>query len=191
MNALRRLAVFLLVALATAAPLLAQEEAETGHGSGELPRIVNFAILAAILVLVLRKPIAGYVNARTDQIREQLKDAKAKQEKADVELKRAEELLQSLEGEVEKAKAEARRAAEAERERILRTAEQEAARIRELAKKEVATEVEAGRRRLLARATELSVDLAQKKLEASMTDADRSRLIDRSIQILGSREEKR
>jgi F-type H+-transporting ATPase subunit b len=170
-----------------AAPLFAAEEAEGGHGGGELPRIVNFAVLAAILVLALRKPIVDYVNARTDQIREQLKDAKARQEKAEVERKRAEMLLGTLDAEVEKAKDEARRAAEAERDRILRTAEQEAARIRALAKKEIDAEVEAGRRRLLARATELSVELAHKKLQSSMTEADQKKLIDRGIEILGSR----
>lgn len=176
--------------LATAAPVLAAEQAEAEHGSGELARIVNFAVLATILVLVLRKPIANYVNAKADQIRTQLKEAKAKQEKAASELERAEALLKSLEGEVEQAKQEARRAAEAERDRVLRAAEQEAKRIRELAKKEIASEVEAGRRKLLARATELSVDLAHQKLKTSMTDADRKRLIDRSIEILGTREAK-
>lgn len=173
--------------LASAAPLLAAEEGEGGHGAGEIPRIVNFAILATILVLALRKPIRDYVNAKTDQIREQLKEAKAKQERADVERQRADGLLSTLDEEVDKAKEEARRAAEAERDRILQTAEQEAARIRELAKREVATEVEAGRRKLLARATELAVDLAHKKLQTTMTDADRNKLIDRSIDILGSR----
>ncbi len=184
------LSLFFVIALA--APLLAaqtveaEKEAEGGHGAGDIARIVNFAVLAAVLVLVLRKPIAGYVNAKTDQIREQLRDAKSKQEKAEVERRRAEELLGGLEGEVAKAKEEARRSAEAERDRIVQAAEQEAARVRELARKEVAAEVEAGRRQLLARATELAVDLAHKKLESSMTEADQKKLIDRSIQILGT-----
>jgi F0F1-type ATP synthase membrane subunit b/b' len=106
---------------------------------------------------------------------------------ADVERKRAEELLASLDQEVQKATEEARRAALAETERILKTAEHEAARIRAIVKKEIEAEVEAGRRRLFARATELSVDLAHKKIASSMTDADRDRLIDRSVDILGRR----
>ncbi len=154
---------------------------------GELPRIVNFAILAAVLVLVLRKPLAGFLNAKTAQIREELSEARSRETNAEVERKKAEELLASLEGEVRKAKSEAASAAQAEKERILKTAEQEAARIRAVAKKEIEAEVEAGRRRLFARATELSVDLAHKKIENSMTDADRSRLIDRSVDILGRR----
>jgi F-type H+-transporting ATPase subunit b len=136
-------------------------------------------------VLVLRKPLAGYLEARTQQIHEQLRDAAQKSARAEEQRQKAEELLQNLDSEVEKARAEAKRAAEAERERILTAADQEAKRIRELARKEIAAEVETGRRRLLARATELSVELAQKKLESTMTEKDQARLIDRSIEILG------
>jgi F-type H+-transporting ATPase subunit b len=169
-----------LVSLGSPAPLFAAE-------GGELPRIVNFAILATVLVLVLRKPLADFLNARTTQIREELELARSRETNAEVEKKRAAELLASLDQEVQKAKDDARRAAQAEKERILKTAAQEAARIRAIAKKEIEAEVEAGRRRLFARATELSVDLAHKKIESSMTDADRDRLIDRSVDILGRR----
>jgi F-type H+-transporting ATPase subunit b len=166
--------------LTDGSPLLAAE-------GGELPRIVNFAILATVLVLVLRKPLADFLNAKTAQIQEQLQEARLREANAEVERKRAQELLESLDQEVERAKEEARRQAEAERERILKSAEHEARRIRALAKKEIAAEVEAGRRRLFARATELAVELAHKKIQSAMTDADRDRLIDRSVEVLGRR----
>ncbi len=170
----------LLVSLGSPSPLFAAE-------GGELPRIVNFAILATVLVLVLRKPLADFLNAKTSQIREELHQARSRETNAEVERKRAEELLASLDQEVQRAKDDARRSALAERERILKTAEGEAARIRAIAKKEIEAEVEAGRRRLFARATELSVDLAHKKIASSMTEADQNRLIDRSVDILGRR----
>jgi F-type H+-transporting ATPase subunit b len=179
-RSLGSVAAALLLSLGSPSPLLASE-------GGEIPRIVNFAVLATVLVLVLRKPLADFLNAKTTQIREQLQEARSRETNAEVERKRAEELLASLDQEVQKAKDEARRAAQAEKDRILRTAEQEAARIRAIAKKEIEAEVEAGRRRLFARATELSVDLAQKKIASSMTDADRDRLIDRSVDVLGRR----
>jgi F-type H+-transporting ATPase subunit b len=165
-----------------ATPVFAAEEA---HEASELPRIVNFAILAAVLALVLRKPLADFLKARTEEIRERLQEARTRETNAGVERRRAEELLASLPQEVQKAKEEARKAAEAERERILRTAEQEAARIRAIARKEIEAEVEAGRRQLFARATELAVTLAEKKIASTMNDADRARLVDRSVDILG------
>lgn len=173
MNRVHRVAIFFLT-VSAATPLYAAE-------GGSLPRITNFAIVAAALFFLLRKPLAGYLQARTEQIRAELTDAKAKSEKAEVELQQAKDLIASLDGEVEKAKREARKAAEAERDRILTAAESEAARIREIATKEIDNEVETARRKLLARATELSVSLAHEKLEATMTDKDQSKLIDRSI----------
>jgi F-type H+-transporting ATPase subunit b len=148
---------------------------------------VNFAILLTVLILVLRKPLTEFLNAKTTQIREELAEARSREQNAEVERKRTEELLAGLGREVQKAKDEAASAAGSERDRILRTAEEEAARIRAIAKKEIEAEVEAGRRRLFARATELSVDLARKKIESSMTDADRNRLIERSVDALGKR----
>jgi F-type H+-transporting ATPase subunit b len=174
------LAAALLLSLSSPTALLAAE-------GGELPRIVNFAILAVVLVLVLRKPLADFLDAKTTQIREELSEARTRETNAEVERKRAEELLAGLNREVQKAKEEAIRSAQGERDRILKTAEHEAARIRAIAKKEIDAEVEAGRRRLFARATELAVELAQKKIATSMTDADRDRLIDRSVDILGRR----
>ena len=129
-------------------------------------------------------PLGGYLQARTDQIRAELADAKEKNAKAEVELEQAKALLGSLDDEVEKAKGEARKAAEAEKARILKAAETEAARIREIAKKEIDNEVETARRKLLARAAELSVSLAQEKLESSLTEQDQTKLIDRSIELL-------
>lgn len=166
-----------LLGLVTATPVMAAE-------GGELPRIVNFTIVAAILYWVLAKPLAGFLQARTEQIRAELNDATEKTSRAEVELKKADELIASVDGEVAKAREEAQRAAEAERDRILKAAEAEAARIKEIARKEIANEVEAGRRRLLAQAAELSVDLAHKKLASTMTEEDQAKLIDRSITMM-------
>ncbi len=170
----------LLISLGSPRPLFAAE-------GGELPRIVNFAILATVLILVLRKPLTDFLNAKTTQITDELKQARTRETNAEVERRRAEKIRARLDQEVQKARDDARRAAQAEKERILKTAEQEAARLRAVAKKEIETEVEAGRRRLFARATELSVDLAHKKIASAMTDADRDRLVDRSVDILGRR----
>jgi F-type H+-transporting ATPase subunit b len=173
-----RLAGALVLTLAAASPALAAE-------GGELPRIVNFAVLATVLVLVLRKPLAGYLNAKTEQIHAQLAEAKSKLENADVERRKADDLLARLDDEVRKAREEAKRSAEAERDRIVKAAEQEASRIRDVARKQIDAEVEAGRRKLLAQATDLAVELAEKKLRQSMTADDQRNLVDRSIEILG------
>ena len=72
--------------------------------------------------------------AKTTQIREELQQARSRETNAEVERRRAEELLASLDQEVQKARDDARRAAQSEKERILKTAEHEAARLRAIAK---------------------------------------------------------
>ncbi len=167
----------LVILLVSATPLYAAE-------GGQFPRIVNFAIVAAALFFAVRKPLGGYLVARTEQIRAELSEAKQKLAEAAEERKQADTLLASLDEEVDKARAEATRAAEAEKTRILTAAKAEAERIQAIAAKEIEAEVEAGRRKLLARAAELSVSLAHRKLESTMTDADHAKLVDRSIALL-------
>ena len=166
-----------LLGLLTATPVLAAE-------GGELPRIVNFTILTIILYVVLARPLTAFLEARKGQIRSELSDATDKTSRAAAERSKADAIIASLDYEVEKAKEEARRAAELERDRILKAAETEAARIKEIARKEIAAEVEVGRRRLLAQAAELSVDLAQKKIVSTMTEEDQAKLIDQSISMM-------
>ena len=172
------------LALAVAVAVLVPVSPLWAAEGGELPRIVNFTILAVILALVLRKPIVGFLEAKTEQIRSSLEEAKVKQKRADSERLKADELLARLEAEVERAKEEARQAALAERQRILDAASREAARIEELARKEIEAKVEAGRRKLLAKAADLSVVLAHRKLEAAMTEADHAQLIEKNIAML-------
>ena len=76
MNVIRRASTVVGILLLSTSPLYAAE-------GGEMPRIVNFLILFAILLGLLRKPIAGYLNARTQQIQEQLADAAKKRARAD------------------------------------------------------------------------------------------------------------
>jgi len=177
MRSLRVAGTFVLL-LCSAVPVHAAE-------GSNLPRVANFAILVAVLFFALRKPLADYLTARTEQIRQALGEAREKTTRAEREVQLADTLRAGLQDEVEKAKGEARRAVEAERARILSSAEEEAFRIREIARKEIENEVEAGRRRLLAKAAELSVSLAQKKLESTMSEEDQKRLIERSIEALG------
>ena len=166
--------------------VLTSTPAIAAEGS-EVPRIANFAIVAIALFLAIRKPLGAYLSARTEQIQMSLEDARDKVARAKKEQEQAGALLQSIAKEVEKAKEEAKRAAEAERIRILEVARIEGERIRETVRKEIESELEAGRRKLLGKAAELTVSLAKEKLEKTMTSDDQKRLIDKSVELLGKK----
>jgi len=178
-GALRALRPLLVAALAgfilatVAAPAFAAEE-----GASNLPRIVNFTILATILVLALRKPIAGYLDARALQIREQLAAARADREEAALAAERATGRFRELDGEVEAARQRITEAATAEGRRIVAAAEEQARKIGAAAQAELNQEVRVAERRLAAGAARAAVGIARTRLRNAMSEEDHRRLID-------------
>lgn len=178
-GAVRVLRPLLVAALAgfilatVAAPAFAAEE-----GASNLPRIVNFTILATILVLALRKPIAGYLDARALQIRERLAAARADREEAALAAEQATARFRELDGEVEAARQRITEAATAEGRRIVAAAEEQARKIGAAAQAELDQEVRVAERRLAAGAARAAVGIARTRLRDTMSEEDHRRLID-------------
>ncbi len=162
-------------------------EGEEAHGSALdlVFRVVNFAILAGALVYLLKKPFGNYLDAKTEQIRSDLAAAASKRERAEAERKEAEARLAGLDEEIAETRAKGLAQAEDERRRILQAAENEAVRLAEHAKKEIEAELELARRKLTARAAELSIEMARKKLGEQIGDADRRALFEKGLEKLG------
>lgn len=168
-------------------PLVWAAGEEAAHGGGWfdlVARLVNFGVLAGVLLFLLRKPLASYLEARGEQIRRELTEAVEKRERAAAERAAAESRLAGLEQEVADLRGRARAEAEAEARRILEAAEEDRARIAEAARREIGTELELARRKLTAQATELAVELARKKIAESLNEADRQTLFERSLESL-------
>ncbi len=159
--------------LAVGAPAFAAEE-----GASNLPKIVNFTILATILVIVLRKPIAGYLEARALQIREQLAAARADREAAARTAERAAARSRELDDEVEAARQRITEAATAEGRRIVAAAEEQARKIGATAQAELNQEVRVAERRLATGAARAAVKIARTRLRDTMSEEDHRRLID-------------
>lgn len=159
--------------VAVSAPAFAAEE-----GASNLPKIVNFTILATVLIIVLRKPIAGYLEARALQIREQLAAARADREAAARTAERATARSGELDGEVEAARQRITEAAAAEGRRIVAAAEEQARRIGATAQAELNQEVRVAERRLAAGAARAAVEIARTRLRDTMSEEDHRRLID-------------
>lgn len=158
---------------AAGSPAFAAEE-----GASNLPKIVNFTILATILILALRKPIGSYLEARALQIREQLAAAKADREEAARAAERAAERSRGLEDEVETARQRITEAATAEARRIVEAAEEQAKKIGAAAQAELNQEVRVAERRLAAGAARAAVEIARTRLRDTMSEEDHRRLLD-------------
>ncbi len=163
-----------LILAVLASPALAAEEGSASN----LPKIVNFTILATILVLALRKPIAAYLEARALQIREQLSEARANREEAARAAARAAQRSAGLEDEVQAARERIADAASAEGRRIVAAAEEQAKRISAAAQAELNKEVRVAERRLAAGAARAAVQIARSRLRDTMSEEDHRRLLD-------------
>jgi F-type H+-transporting ATPase subunit b len=168
------------VALMCALPAQASDE----HGAGlseHLWPAVNFAILVAVLVYFARKPIQVHFASRRSNIQSDLKGAAEQLSEAEATYAKWQRRLIELEFELDEIRSTSSQRAEAERDKILSDARATAERIRRDASVAVEMELRRAREELREEATQLAMELATKRLEREVTDADRDRLLDEFI----------
>jgi len=153
-----------------------------GGGIGDLIwRVLNLALLLAVLVVFARKPLQAFFEERRDRIQGELQSAAQLRKEAEQRYAQWQRQLLHLDAELERVRANARERAEAERERILADARASAERIRSDAHVAVEQELRRAREQLREEASNLSIQLASELLQAQVTDTDRDRLLDEFI----------
>ncbi len=174
---------FLLVVLAGIA---LASTGEGGHAAGTHPwwtmedtfRVLNFAVLVALLVYLLRKPVSHFLGTRITGIQEQLEELESKKEAAEKELAAYNERLASLSKKGEDIIAQYRQQGEAARDKILKEAEEAAAKLEEQARRNIEQEFAQAKSKLETEVFEKAIAAAEKKLKSSISAEDHERLID-------------
>ena len=144
-----------------------------------LLNILNIVLLFLIVRTLAYKPIRKFMDARTARVNA---EAKAAEEKAAEAEKMKEEYALLLEnGETLKAQQteQARKAAEAEKDRILADANAQADRILQQAREKAKQEHDETLGSMRQDVVELAFGISEKLLEHSITDADTKKLADR------------
>lgn len=170
-----------------AAPVLAAGGGDE-HGPVEFPiwEIVNFVLLAAVLVYVGRKPMQEMFASRREEIAGDIDRASALLEEAEQRNSEWQKRLADLDVELDSIRVTARQRAEEEGERILAEAADGAERIRRDAVAAVEHELRRAREQLREEAANLSTELAAGILDREVGDSDRDRLMDEFISRVGS-----
>jgi F-type H+-transporting ATPase subunit b len=179
---MRNLWTILLVLVA--APALRASGAEGGHEETIWPmvgKIVNFAILAGTVFYFGRKPIAGYLASRKDQVRSDLVAAEAMKKTATAQIAEMDAKLAALPTELEALKARGRDEIAAEQQRIRQLADAERARLIDQATREIGQRARLAERELVEHAANLAVEVARTRIKTQITDADQARLVDRYL----------
>jgi F-type H+-transporting ATPase subunit b len=172
---------FAIALLLTLAASPAAAASEDGHGGGLFWQVLNVALLVAVLFYFARKPVLGYLAGRRDEIAKNLESSSELLAESERRLAEWSRKAADLDREAASIRDATRRAAEAERDRILADARVTAERIRQSAGAVAERELRLGRETLRREAADLAVELAAKILREQVNDGDRTRLLDEFI----------
>jgi F-type H+-transporting ATPase subunit b len=134
--------------------------------------LLNFVVIAAVLVWAARKYLPGMFRNRTTSIQGAMEEARRASEDANRRLGEIESRLSKLGDEIAAMKAAGETDLAAEEARIKAAAEEDGRKIVESAEQEIAAAAKAARRDLTAYAADLAITLAKKQIHVDAgTDA--------------------
>jgi F-type H+-transporting ATPase subunit b len=129
-----------------------------------LSDLLNFAVIAAVIIWASRKYLPGMFSARTAAIQKAMQEAQKASDEARRRLAEVESRLMKLDVEIGMMRDAAEKDAAAEEARIQAAAQEDARKMVEAAQQEIAAAAKAARRELIADTADLAVGLAQKQI---------------------------
>ena len=182
LHALLHLVPYVLLLVASFAMASGAEEAPKSLVATYTPAILNFLILVALLVFMMKKmDIKGYFRKRTELIEQSLKEAREAKELAQKALAQVEERLKIKDKEMEEILSAARESGEREKARIVEEGARLKDRILEQTKNNIDSEVKMAKETIKQEAVEIAMELAEKKLKDKLTKDEQIKLLEESI----------
>ncbi|HWY20294.1 MAG TPA: ATP synthase F0 subunit B [Candidatus Acidoferrum sp.] len=129
-----------------------------------LSDLLNFAVIAALIIWAGRKFLPGMFSARTAAIQKAMQEAQKASDEARRRLAEIESRLMKLDVEIGMMRDAAEKDAAAEEARIQAAAQDDARKMVEAAQQEIAAAAKTARRELTAYAADLAVGLAKKQI---------------------------
>jgi F-type H+-transporting ATPase subunit b len=167
--------------------------AEEGHAEemtflGDwLPRLVNFGIIAAILIYFTRKPIRDFFKNRTVEIAKAIQESREVRERAVAALADLERKIKDLEAETGKMIAEAQLRGEKDRQALIEEGKKVVADIQTQVKQGIDIEVQKAKAALAVEASLLSIDLAEGSIKEKISSQDHERIVKEYIAKVGGK----
>jgi F-type H+-transporting ATPase subunit b len=168
---------------------------EAGHGGEEamtflgdwLPRLVNFVIIAAIVVYFTRKPVRDFFKNRSAEIAKAMQESKETRERAVAALAEMEQKIKELEAETSRLIADAQARGEKDRQALAEEGRKAALDIQAQAKQSIDLEVMKAKSALAAEAALLSLDLAEASIKDKIDKKDHDRIVKEYISKVGGK----
>ncbi len=171
---------------------LASEGAEGGHEAitfmGDwLPRLVNFAIIAFVVVYFMRKPVRDFFANRTAEITKAMQESKEARERAVAALAEMERKIKDLEAETARLVADAQARGEKDRQALVEEGKRVAQDVQAQVKEGIEIEVQKAKSALAMEASLLSIDLAEGKIKEKISSQDHERIVKEYVAKVGGK----
>jgi F-type H+-transporting ATPase subunit b len=145
-------------------------------------RVMNFAVLAIGLFLILKKPVAQALGGRIQGIRAQLEELEAKKKAAEAKLVQYDAKMAELDKEAEALLAEYVKQGEDAKVRILKEAEAAAEKLKEQASKNIEYEFLQAKEELKAQIVEKALAKAEVIIKEKINSEDQEKLVDEYLE---------
>jgi len=157
----------------------AEHEGEGAWNVSKLTwRVINTIALIGLLVYFLRKPLAKFFSERTGQVERELAEARAARDIAELTLKEYEQKIAGMEKELEKMRAELRKATEMESDKVVADAERMAKGMIEVAKVAAEQKVRKAKAALQGEASRMAVEMAETLIREKISEMDRKKIFE-------------
>ncbi|MDR3569308.1 MAG: F0F1 ATP synthase subunit B [Syntrophobacteraceae bacterium] len=140
-------------------------------------RVVATSIVVAVLVKLLKKPMANFLSARREEIKSLLSELETRTAEAKAEHARVQAKMDSLEEETKKIVDELISEGEAERQKIIEAAHREADYIQQQAHVAIEQEMQTARGKLKDEVADLAVAGAEAIIQKKIRAEDQQRLV--------------
>ena len=175
------LAVFLFCFVGTVA---ASSEGNGGKGwaATDTYKVMNFAVLAIGLFLILRKPVSQALGSRIKDIKDQLSELETKKKEAEKELVKYNERFSLLEQEAEKLIEEYIRQGNEAKARIIDEAKKTVEKLEEQARRNIEHEFKQAKIKLQQDILEKALVNAETLIKNNITTQDQDKLVDEYLE---------
>lgn len=162
------------------------EEAMTFMGDW-LPRLVNFAIIASVVVYFGRKPVRDFFANRSAEIAKSMQDSHEARERAVAALADMERKIKEMEAETGRMVADAQTRGEKDRQALVEEGRKVAQDVQAQVKQGIDMELHKAKSALAAEASLLSLDLAEGRIKEKISNQDHERIVKEYIAKVGGR----
>lgn len=178
---------FMFVALA-----FAEEAAHGGHEEvtfmGDwLPRLVNFAIIAAVVVYFGRKPVRDFFANRSAEIAKSIQESHDARERAVAALADLEQKIKEMEAETGRMVADAQARGEKDKQELVEEGKKVVLDVQAQVKQGIDSELQKAKGELAAEASLLALDLAEGRIKQKINSQDHERIVKEYITKVGGR----